>query len=185
MARNHQPVAITFWRMTPGFSSRGPPRHGVLRPAPRRPGSRRLPAVVRTFIVQLAAGEAGCQKLIEGGIRLWSQIPPEALRSPTCFIACLTSTGDLFTGDVAHEREARPQAGAPLNSAARGRKGRVRAQIKPSTSAVRGGALRPPLPLLRPRRPDLLHQPRALRRWHPGPSGTAALASSGVTAPPT
>ena len=39
------------------------------------------PAVVRTFIAQAAAGESGCQKLIEGSIRRWSQIPLEALRN--------------------------------------------------------------------------------------------------------
>jgi pimeloyl-ACP methyl ester carboxylesterase len=39
------------------------------------------PAVVRTFIAQAAAGEPGCQKLIEGSIRLWSQMPLEVLRN--------------------------------------------------------------------------------------------------------
>jgi len=39
------------------------------------------PAVVRVFITQVCAGEPGCQKFIEGSIRLWSQIPLEALRN--------------------------------------------------------------------------------------------------------
>ena len=34
------------------------------------------PAVVRAFIAQVCAGEPGCQKLIEGGIKVWrTQIP--------------------------------------------------------------------------------------------------------------
>ncbi len=37
------------------------------------------PTVVRLFVTQVAAGEAGCQKLIEGGIRVWSQMPVEVL----------------------------------------------------------------------------------------------------------
>ena len=39
------------------------------------------PAVVRTFIAQVAAGEPGCQKLIEGSIRIWSQMSPEVLKN--------------------------------------------------------------------------------------------------------
>jgi class 3 adenylate cyclase/pimeloyl-ACP methyl ester carboxylesterase len=39
------------------------------------------PAVVRAFISQVAAGESGCQKLIEGSIRLWNQIPLETLKN--------------------------------------------------------------------------------------------------------
>jgi pimeloyl-ACP methyl ester carboxylesterase len=39
------------------------------------------PAVVRIFIAQVAAGEPGCQKLIEGSIRLWSQMPLETLKN--------------------------------------------------------------------------------------------------------
>ncbi len=39
------------------------------------------PAVVRTFIAQVATREPGCQKLIEGAIRLWSQIPVETLKN--------------------------------------------------------------------------------------------------------
>jgi len=39
------------------------------------------PLVVRTFVPQAGAGEPGCQKFIEGSIRLWSQIPLEALRN--------------------------------------------------------------------------------------------------------
>jgi pimeloyl-ACP methyl ester carboxylesterase len=39
------------------------------------------PAVVRIFIAQVAAGEPGCQKFIEGSIRLWSQMPLEVLRN--------------------------------------------------------------------------------------------------------
>jgi pimeloyl-ACP methyl ester carboxylesterase len=39
------------------------------------------PAVVRIFIAQVAAGEPGCQKLIEGSIRFWSQMPLEVLRN--------------------------------------------------------------------------------------------------------
>jgi pimeloyl-ACP methyl ester carboxylesterase len=36
-------------------------------------------AVLRTFVPQVAAGESGCQKLIEGAIRLWNQMPLETL----------------------------------------------------------------------------------------------------------
>jgi class 3 adenylate cyclase/pimeloyl-ACP methyl ester carboxylesterase len=39
------------------------------------------PAVVRIFIAQVAAGEPGCQKFIEGSIRLWSQMPLETLKN--------------------------------------------------------------------------------------------------------
>ena len=39
------------------------------------------PAVVRAFVVQSFAGEPGCQKLIENGIKLWSQIPSETLKN--------------------------------------------------------------------------------------------------------
>jgi class 3 adenylate cyclase/pimeloyl-ACP methyl ester carboxylesterase len=37
--------------------------------------------LVPLFIAQVAAGEPGCQKLIEGAIRFWSQLPPEALKN--------------------------------------------------------------------------------------------------------
>jgi len=37
--------------------------------------------VVPLFIAQVAAGEPGVQKLIEGTIRVWSQIPPDCLRN--------------------------------------------------------------------------------------------------------
>ena len=37
--------------------------------------------VVSLFIPQVAAGELGVQKLIEGGIRHWSQIPQDSLRN--------------------------------------------------------------------------------------------------------
>ena len=39
------------------------------------------PVVVRIFIAQVAAGEPGCQKLIEGSIRMWSQMPLEVLKN--------------------------------------------------------------------------------------------------------
>jgi class 3 adenylate cyclase/pimeloyl-ACP methyl ester carboxylesterase len=39
------------------------------------------PLVVRTFVPQAAAGEPGCQKLIERAIQAWSQMPLEALRN--------------------------------------------------------------------------------------------------------
>jgi pimeloyl-ACP methyl ester carboxylesterase len=39
------------------------------------------PVALRIFIAQIAAGEPGCQKLIEGSIRLWSQVPLEVLRN--------------------------------------------------------------------------------------------------------
>jgi len=39
------------------------------------------PVVVRTFSAQVSSGEPGCQKLVERGIQLWSQIPPETLRN--------------------------------------------------------------------------------------------------------
>jgi pimeloyl-ACP methyl ester carboxylesterase len=39
------------------------------------------PAVVRTFIAQVAAGEPGCQKLIEGSIQAWSRMPQEVLKN--------------------------------------------------------------------------------------------------------
>jgi class 3 adenylate cyclase/pimeloyl-ACP methyl ester carboxylesterase len=38
-------------------------------------------AVVPLFINQVAAGEAGVQKIIEGAIRFWSQIPLDSLRN--------------------------------------------------------------------------------------------------------
>jgi len=38
-------------------------------------------AVVPMFIAQVAAGEPGVQKLIEGAIRFWSQIPLDSLRN--------------------------------------------------------------------------------------------------------
>jgi class 3 adenylate cyclase/pimeloyl-ACP methyl ester carboxylesterase len=37
--------------------------------------------LVPLFIAQVAAGEPGCQKLIEGATRFWSQIPPEVLKN--------------------------------------------------------------------------------------------------------
>jgi class 3 adenylate cyclase/pimeloyl-ACP methyl ester carboxylesterase len=39
------------------------------------------PTVVRSFLAQVCAGEPGCQKLIERGIQLWSQIPLPSLRN--------------------------------------------------------------------------------------------------------
>jgi class 3 adenylate cyclase/pimeloyl-ACP methyl ester carboxylesterase len=39
------------------------------------------PALVRNFVTQTCAGEAGCQKLVEGFIQLWSQIPLESLKN--------------------------------------------------------------------------------------------------------
>ncbi len=39
------------------------------------------PAAVRIFTTQVCAGEPGCQKLVEGHIRLWSQIPLDGLRN--------------------------------------------------------------------------------------------------------
>src|SRR5262249_39784017 len=38
-------------------------------------------AVVPMFIKQVAAGEAGVQKIIEGATRYWSQIPLDSLRN--------------------------------------------------------------------------------------------------------
>jgi class 3 adenylate cyclase/pimeloyl-ACP methyl ester carboxylesterase len=39
------------------------------------------PAVVQMFISQACVGEPGCQKLTEGGIRLWNEIPLETLKN--------------------------------------------------------------------------------------------------------
>jgi len=39
------------------------------------------PAVVRIFTAQVAAGEPGCQKFIEGSIRLWSEMPLKTLKN--------------------------------------------------------------------------------------------------------
>jgi class 3 adenylate cyclase/pimeloyl-ACP methyl ester carboxylesterase len=39
------------------------------------------PDVMRVFVAQAAAGEPGTQKLVEGGVKVWSQIPRASLRN--------------------------------------------------------------------------------------------------------
>jgi pimeloyl-ACP methyl ester carboxylesterase len=39
------------------------------------------PAIVRIFITQVCAGEPGCQKLVEGWIPAWTQLPLETLKN--------------------------------------------------------------------------------------------------------